>query len=179
MDYYFHKFFGIQKVLEKIKFSKFSKILELGCGVGLTTKFIVEKFSESQITALDYDKEQIKTAREKNNNNRVDFIAGDATKLDFPDNFFDMVFEILTFHHIPNYEKAMKEVFRVLKSNGKFIVLDIPMKSLNPFHYFFFFQPAEFTRKEFIKFLEDAGFSITKNKGGLMFSIEAVKSEKI
>lgn len=152
VDYYFHNFFGIQKVLEKIQFNNSGKILELGCGVGITTKFIVEKFSESHITALDYDKEQIKTAKGKNNDNNIDFVVGDATRLGFANNSFDIVFEIFAFHHIENYQKAMKEVFRVLKPDGKFIVLDIPIKSFNPFHYFFFFSLLNLQEKNSLNF---------------------------
>jgi len=179
MDYYFHRFFGIHRVLNQLNISKSSKILELGCGVGMTTKFIAKKFSESYVTALDYDSEQIKKAKEENDNKKVNFTVGDAANLNFSDNSYDIVFEILAFHHIPKYQVAIKEVFRVLKPGGKFIILDIPVKFFNPFHHFFFLQPAEFTKKEFTKFLKDAGFTITKNKGWFIFSVEARKPEKI
>lgn len=176
LDLIFHKWFGVSKLLNWAMVDHTEKILELGCGIGITTKFIAEKFNSAKIIALDYDKSQIQKAKDRQYNRNIKFIVGDATKLKFKNKSFDMVFEILAFHHIPNYEKAIAEVYRALKNGGKFILMDIPLKSINPFHKFFMLQPAEFTKKEFFGKLEEAGFVVRRSKGKIFFSVMALKS---
>ena len=60
----FHKWLGIGKLLRQIEAGRPKRILELGCGVGTTTSFIAEKFTQADITALDYDEGQIKLQRQ-------------------------------------------------------------------------------------------------------------------
>ena len=178
-DYLFHKWFGVNKLLKHIELDGSNRILELGCGIGMTAEFINIKFSESSIIALDYDESQIKIAKEKNHNERVKFVQGDATNLKFQNQSFDTVFEILAFHHIPEFRRAIHETNRVLKVGGRFILMDIAGKLLNPFSRFFSIFQGEFTKKDFIKALKDNGFAIEMSKRNLLFSIVARKIREI
>lgn len=175
----FHKWFGVGKLLRQIDVGRPKRILELGCGVGATTSFIAAKFNHADITALDYDERQIEVAKSRQaaakRLGNATFAVGDAANLEFKSNSFDVVFEILTFHHIPNYERAIKEVHRVLRKKGSFVVMEIAAKSINPLHRLIKFQPAEFTKEGFIRKLETAGLALTWSKGNVLFSLEAVK----
>ena len=48
-------------------------------------------------------------------------MAGDARQLPFPPNTFDAVWTVQTLQHIPEFEKACREAWRVLKPGGRFI----------------------------------------------------------
>lgn len=60
----------------------------------------------------------------------VEFIQADARKLPFEDNFFDFATCVEVLEHVPNFEKAIGEVKRVLKPGGTFVIT-VP-NSLNP-----------------------------------------------
>lgn len=167
--YFFRKFFDfIGKELE-------GGILEIGCGIGETTNLLSNKYKKSYITAIDYDIEQINIAKRNNKLKNVKFMQGDATNAKFKNSSFDYVIETDVFHHIKDYPKAIKEVCRVLKKNGCFYLIDISQYVfIWPIRIFF---PPEsfFTKKEFIRQLQNNGFEIEKSSGNLFFFIAAKK----
>ena len=55
----------------------------------------------------------------------MDFVQGDAEKLPFSDNSFDIVISRLAFHHFPNPKRCFSEMARVLKTDGKMVVIDM------------------------------------------------------
>lgn len=154
--------------------------LEIGCGIGETTKLLAKKYAKLMITAIDYDEEQIQRAKKnkalKNKNlNRAIFQQGDATQLKFKNSSFDHAIEINTFHHIEDYSKAIKEAYRALKKNGSFYMVDFSKYAFFwPIRLFF---PPEslFTKEELVKNLENTGFKIEKSSGRLLLYIIARK----
>lgn len=62
---------------------------------------------------------------------RGKFIACDMRKMRFPDKTFDYIYSMGTIEHIPDYDKAIKEVYRVLRPGGKAII-GVPNR-LDPF----------------------------------------------
>jgi len=151
-------------------------ILEIGCGIGHTTKILNERFPNSKITAIDYDEKQIKQANKIHKNMiNVKFIQGDATKLKFKDNTFDTIFEFNVLHHIKNYEKAIEEINRVLIQNKNFYLTDISKHLFIPIIKNLFPPESYFTKEDIIKNLEKNKFNIIKHKGKFLFSIVAKK----
>ena len=65
----------------------------------------------------------IKIAKNKLKNPK--FKISSAERLNFKSNYFDYVFSIDAFHHFFDKEKAMKSFYRVLKDNGKLIIVDV------------------------------------------------------
>ena len=149
--------------------------LEIGCGIGKTTQLIAEKYNKLKIIAIDYDKEQINIAKKNKNLRNAKFFQGDAINLKFKDSSFDYVMETNTLHHIKDYIKVIKEVYRVLKKNGIFYLMDIS-KYLFIWPLRLFFPPESyFSKKELIMQLEDNGFRVEKSSGSLLFFIAARK----
>ena len=115
---------------EKIVFKKYinkdSKILDLGCGAGRTTINLF-KNGYTNIIGLDIADKLIEFAKEysKKNSLDIDFVVGDATKLNYEDNTFDVViFSFNGMQCIPGLENrrnVLKEVYRVLKPGGYYI----------------------------------------------------------
>lgn len=175
LQYLYHKKFGVNRLIGFANADPVETILEIGCGIGLTTNFIASRFATAKITALDYDSDQLKIAYKSRRSNAISFVKGDATQLQFEDQSFDLIFQIFAFHHIPDYKSAMKEVYRTLKPNGRFLCLEIPVKSVNILNKWITFQPAEFTKKEFVGNLEKSGFCINRCEGRSAFFLEATK----
>lgn len=96
------------------------KILDLGCGNGR----LFELFRNKNIkyTGVDSSAKFVKKAKEKYGDY---FIVADAFDLPLPDDSFDSIWAIAFFHHIPSKQfrlKALEEIKRVLKKNGKVIM---------------------------------------------------------
>lgn len=62
------------------------------------------------------------------------FMAVDAENLPFKDEVFDGVFMVASFHHLPDFKKALKEIYRVTKKNSPVLILREPAAW---FHYVF------------------------------------------
>jgi ubiquinone/menaquinone biosynthesis C-methylase UbiE len=96
---------------------KGKKILDLGCGPGLYAK----KLSNmgAKVKGIDISKDIVRIAKEENPS--LDLIVGDAEKLPYKNSEFDIVLATLVLGHIPQWDKVLNEINRVLKNKGIFI----------------------------------------------------------
>ncbi len=108
------------------EFTGNSNILEIGCGTGLFTEKVYNK-TKAKITAIDISQTLLDKAKAKLPD--VAFKTDDAMNLSFGNNSFIGVFGSSVLHHL-DIEKAFKEIFRVLKPEGKMIFAEPNM--LNP-----------------------------------------------
>jgi ubiquinone/menaquinone biosynthesis C-methylase UbiE len=107
------------------KYAPGKNILDYGCGHGLHA-IQMSKFGAQKVTGIDLSEESLKIARkraEKEKITNVQFLKTDAERLDLPDNSFDIVFDGGTFSSI-NIETGLKEIARVLKSDGLLIGIE-------------------------------------------------------
>ncbi|WP_105618453.1 class I SAM-dependent methyltransferase [Vallitalea okinawensis] len=98
------------------------KILELGCGTGgqwRGKKEVIEK--EWDITLTDQSPGMLKRAQEntKNLSQHMTYQVVNAEEIPFEDETFDAVIANHMIYHIPDKEKAIKEMARVIKPKGK------------------------------------------------------------
>ncbi len=102
------------------------KILELGCGAGSFTQFLVKSFPDAQVIAVDLSSPYLEKAKEKLKGENVSFICGEGESLDFKDETFDAVVSVFLFHELPESirEKIIIESKRVLKKGGFFGLVD-------------------------------------------------------
>lgn len=115
---------------EKIIFDKYinkdDTILDIGCGAGRTTINLYKR-GYKNIIGLDLSTSLIAYANNyiKENNMNINFVVGDATELEYPENAFDVViFSFNGMQCIPgkkNRDNVLKEVYRVLKPGGIYI----------------------------------------------------------
>lgn len=99
-------------------------ILEIGCGEGDMLKYMTQKykvrysFGIEPLLEGEYPDKVRNGSEEQGENWRI--CQGDAMDLKFPDNSFDIVVSVATFEHIPDLEKCLAEIKRVLKPGGIF-----------------------------------------------------------
>lgn len=156
------------------------KILDIGTGTGRIPIKIAKKCPQYLITAIDLSKNMLKVANENKRRygleDYIEFQYGDAKKMFFDDDYFDIVISHVTFHHIANPVPALKEANRVLKPGGALIVRDLkrPINKLLVKLFITIFGSqfdkiqkklfrdslmAGFTKKEFHAFAEQAGIT--------------------
>ena len=121
LDKFFLKFIDAFNLLNK-DLSVSKKVLDIGCGEGVISNLLYDKFNNIKITAVDYFEEAIKKAKENNPRN-ISFDTGDITALKYTDNSFDIVVSTEVLEHIPNPDIALKELYRVA---NKHIILSVP-----------------------------------------------------
>jgi len=98
---------------------KNSRILEIGAGTGANFQF----YPPSKIAAAsEISIKMIEFAKQKTSEIRL--VQANAEILPFAENFFDAAFATLVFCSIPKPEKAFAELRRVVKPNGKIILLE-------------------------------------------------------
>ncbi|KKU88887.1 MAG: Methyltransferase [Candidatus Gottesmanbacteria bacterium GW2011_GWA2_47_9] len=112
--------------LGQFSFGRKDKILDLGCGDGLNLK-ILWNMGIHHITGVDISKELLKEA--KLQVPKAIFFAASAENLPFQPNHFDAVLVDSVFHHLLRYDKALREIRRVLKPGGVLCFLE-PHRSL-------------------------------------------------
>lgn len=100
------------------------KILDVGTGTGAMALVLAEMGHD--VTGIDLSDGMLNKAREKAKtaNLHVEFRIGDAERLSFPDNTFDVVINRHLLWTLPDPEKAIKDWYRVLKSGGRVVILD-------------------------------------------------------
>jgi ubiquinone/menaquinone biosynthesis C-methylase UbiE len=117
----------IERLFSQIDLSNVKKVLEVGCGIGVLSSYLAEKY-EWEVTGIDLDPEQINRAKNDYRENKyIKFLEADATKLPFGDNEFDLVLSVDALHHIPNRNEAFNVINRVLKSDGFYVLVDIAL----------------------------------------------------
>ena len=98
------------------------KVLDIGIGSGLNIPFY-NSDKIDQVIGIDPSHELIELAKELANDSKasIDFVIGSAESIPYPDNFFDTVLVTYTMCTIPNVAMANKEMWRVLKDDGRLI----------------------------------------------------------
>ena len=107
-----------QKVVPLAK----GKVLDIGIGSGLNIPFY-NSDKIDQVIGIDPSHELIDLAKGLANKSRVSIklVIGSAESIPYPDNFFDTVLVTYTMCTIPNVAIANKEMWRVLKDDGRLI----------------------------------------------------------
>ena len=120
------------------------RVLEVGCGAGLTTKAIADALRPSHLSAFDFSQDQVARAhRRLNKYADVEIRQADATRMPYEDACFDAVLEIGILHHVPRWREALSEVARVLRPSGTFCFAEPTKGRLTRGMYRMFPHPPE------------------------------------
>lgn len=116
-----YQLYQIDKVNEIIKKNNFKNVLELGCGQGVNMAYLAKRNLETNFTGIDL----YPSLDKKNRKYNISLIEGDYHNLEqIESNSVDLVYAIETLCYSTNKSKIFKEVNRVLKNDGIFIIFD-------------------------------------------------------
>jgi arsenite methyltransferase len=103
-------------------------VLDVGCGCGVDTLVAASMVGpEGRAVGIDLTSEMVERATENLSHTHLTnahFQEGSAEDLPFPDPSFDVVISSGAFNLVPDKLKALREVFRVLKPTGRFMIAD-------------------------------------------------------
>jgi len=102
------------------------RLLEIGCGRGVGIEILLDRGAK-EVTAIDIDPAMVELARKRlaRHGDRVRVAVGDVQALDAPDAGFDGVVDFGILHHVPDWQKAIREIARVLAPGGVFYFEDV------------------------------------------------------
>lgn len=144
----------LDRLLKLIKLKKESKILDVGCGQGDLAIYLAQQ--GAYVTGIDYSRDAIILANQnlamqrKEVRNRTIFILEDASKINFPKNYFDIVLAVDIFEHLypEELEKVLKKVSGILRKDGEFLIHTEANKIyLNFIHKWFVYPMSSFLIK--------------------------------
>jgi ubiquinone/menaquinone biosynthesis C-methylase UbiE len=145
------------------------RVLEVGCGRGVGTEIIFKQFGAREVYAFDLDPEMVAEARRRLAAYPPDCLqlsVGDAAAIEAEDDSFDAVFDFGIIHHVPDWQRAVAEIRRVLRPGGRFFFEEITRQALERWIYRTLFEhPKEnrFSGREFVAELERQGIRVGGN----------------
>ncbi|MDO6712744.1 methyltransferase domain-containing protein [Aliiglaciecola sp. 2_MG-2023] len=162
-------------LIDQLKFSKRSHLLDVGCGLGGAARHLASKH-ESRVTGIDLTSEYVETGNALsgwlNLDEYIRLYHGSALSMPFQDNMFDGGYMLHVGMNIENKTSLFCEIYRVLKPGSAFGVYDVMRQNDGELIY-----PVPWatessnsklaTPSQYKKALSDAGFAVSSvnNRG--------------
>ena len=131
-------------IMKRMNVRTGAKALDLCCGTGDWTLALAEAVGTTgEVTGFDFSKNMLKIGKEKlKNHSHVTLIHGNAMELPFPDNSFDYVTIGFGLRNVPDIDKVLNEMHRVVKPGGMVVSLDTSHPTMIGFKqlYYFYFR---------------------------------------
>jgi len=111
-----------------MKFFKTNRCLDVATGTGDVAINVAREYPTVQVTGIDFSEAMIDIAKEKTTRSRIKTITfewGDATNIHYPDNTFDVAIIAFGIRNIPDKQKALREMTRVVVPGGQVMVLEM------------------------------------------------------
>jgi len=143
--------------IEALKLKANSTVVDIGCGTGSALRHASKQVTDGTLIGIDPVPRMVEIARKQTAKSsaaeRITYYEGDAENLPIEDELADIVLAFDSFDHWQDQAQGLKEVRRVLKINGQFVVVKdggLP-------------NSAD-AKKEFASALANAGFQIIEEK---------------
>ena len=119
-------------IREKVEIAP-NNILDLGCGVGMSTAALQEIYPDAQLTGVDLSPYFLAVAkyRAEQNSQNINWVHAAAETTGLPDSSFDLVSACLMFHELPTTaaEEIIQEAHRLLHPGGYLAIMDMNPQS--------------------------------------------------
>jgi len=99
-------------IKEILTLKKSYKLLDVGCGTGISTYFFQDN---CKVIGIDPCKELISKGK-------GDLIQASAESIPFSDHYFDIIISVTAIHNFKDIKKSLQEIKRVLKPNGQLVI---------------------------------------------------------
>ena len=125
-----------KKVLQLVGQKNPKRILDIATGTG-DLAIMMAELKPEKIVGLDISSGMLEVGTQKiaseNLSNLIEMVLGDSENIPFEDNSFDAITVSFGVRNFENLEKGLKEIFRVLKPGGIFVVLETAVPTKTPF----------------------------------------------
>jgi len=118
-------------LLTKIPQRCFDNILDLGCGTGVVSAQLAQRFSTSTVFGLDIAEGMLEYARGQFSQPALHWCCADAENLPLSDNSVDLVFSSLAVQWCADFQQLCNEVKRVLKPGGTCVLATLGPETLH------------------------------------------------
>lgn len=105
-------------MLEAVAAVRPRRVLEVGCGPGEAAERIVRELG-AEVVAIDQSERMVELATARG----VDARVGDVQQLDLEDGAFDCVLAAWMLYHVPDVDRALGEIARVLRADGRLVAV--------------------------------------------------------
>lgn len=132
--------------MKKMQVSPGETAIDVCCGTCDWTISLAEASQTGKTVGLDFSANMLEVGRrkveEKNRQQQIELVEGDAMKLPFPDNTFDHATIGFALRNVPDLVQVLKEMKRVVKPGGQVVSLELskPTSPLFRRIYLFYFQ---------------------------------------
>jgi len=125
-----------KKVLEIVAKSNPETILDIATGTG-DLAILMAQTNAKQIIGLDISSGMlevgVKKIADKKLSNTIEMVLGDSENMPFEDDYFDAITVAFGVRNFETLEKGLKEILRVLKPNGVFVILETSVPDKFPY----------------------------------------------
>ena len=125
-----------KKVVALIAEKNPETILDIATGTG-DLVIMMANTSAKKIIGLDISAGMLEVGKQKiehkNLTDKIEMVLGDSENMRYPDNFFDAITVSFGIRNFENLEKGLAEIYRVLKPNGIFVILETSVPTKFPF----------------------------------------------
>lgn len=112
--------------LNKLSIKEGYILLDIGCGGGETIREMSKMNTNIRIIGVDYSETSVNLSIERNSKDvqsgKVEIVVGEVSKLPFEDKYFDIITAVQTHYYWPDLKNDVKEVYRVMNTNGKLLI---------------------------------------------------------
>ncbi|WP_281616342.1 class I SAM-dependent methyltransferase [Flammeovirga sp. SubArs3] len=113
-----------KSTIETLSRFPFSNVLELGCGTGKNTAWLIKK--ADSIVGFDFSEEMLKVAKSKVQSDHVSFQQADLNNdWEIDNNAVDLITSSLTLEHIKNLDHIFHQASKKLSDNGYFFISEL------------------------------------------------------
>ncbi len=128
-------------ILQFVPEAEIREVLDLGTGTGLFTKFLRSTFAAAVI-GVDPSEEMLREARKSKERN-IKFLQGTAEKIPLPKAAVDLVFLSMVYPAFRSVERALSEIYRVLRPGGYAVVIQATRETNKKTPFFNFFPESK------------------------------------
>ncbi|WP_187388182.1 bifunctional demethylmenaquinone methyltransferase/2-methoxy-6-polyprenyl-1,4-benzoquinol methylase UbiE [Seonamhaeicola marinus] len=125
-----------KKVVELVRATNPESILDIATGTG-DLAINLAKTNASKIIGLDISSGMLEIGKEKIKskglNDKIEMVLGDSENMPFEDNTFDAITVSFGIRNFETLENGLKEILRVLKPNGVFVILETSVPTKAPY----------------------------------------------
>ena len=121
------------ELIEKLVINPNDVVVDFGCGPGYYTIELAKK--AKGVVAVDLSAEMLKKAQnkaEKAGVKNIQFLQSEGTNIQIEDSSIDLVLLVTVYHEVGKSEAVLKEFGRILRPEGKLIIVEVIKKGIFP-----------------------------------------------